>query len=609
MKREDIEKLIIIYDRRLQKLKEQQALAGISVDPKILIEIEDIEAKIAELQTELSQEMQKIEPTPQIDATKGEGLYGKSQKSFLMKCSACGLENRPYARFCQRCGQPLPAKPASLSPSYDQSAASPAATRPEVPPMPPAFPKMEPAIKAESGGQVAIDGGLNIQIDAVYGGQLNISPTEYDSQVPTVPAPLTGQSSDLPKPSAEKKSQPFKLQLIRRGDLDFEVRALHTPMGEPHAMSRLPYTIEELIAVQKAVRAAERFTAEQLDILKQLGLLINSHFVPDLHERIGQQLYNALMPKDIGEAFQMALSQARLSKGTVALQLRFDEDAVELAQYPWELLYFRRALLPSRAVELTRYLSYPEAVTTLAVTPPLRLLFIQPRPIDLPALPGNSEQTTVRQALGTLEAEKTLKVDTLSRPMYEALLDYLETEAIHILHFDGHGVFARRCPTCQAMNYPQVIHCQAEHGDAVCGQDITYVKPQGYLAFEDENGGTRWVRSETLGHLLFNRPVRLAVLSACRSGSVGGETLFGGTAPALIQAGVPAVVSTQLPISVEVVVKFIRGFYRALARFESVPAAVNAGRLHVFDTGEWFIPTLYLRSQDEAGYLFQKKEA
>ena len=46
---ENIKNLVTAYNRRLQKLKERQALEGTSVDPLILIEIEDIEAKIKEL--------------------------------------------------------------------------------------------------------------------------------------------------------------------------------------------------------------------------------------------------------------------------------------------------------------------------------------------------------------------------------------------------------------------------------------------------------------------------------------------------------------------------------------------------------------------------------
>ncbi len=50
---ENLRKLIYQYNRRLQKLQEQAALQGMSVDPSVTIEIEDINAKIAELQTKL----------------------------------------------------------------------------------------------------------------------------------------------------------------------------------------------------------------------------------------------------------------------------------------------------------------------------------------------------------------------------------------------------------------------------------------------------------------------------------------------------------------------------------------------------------------------------
>jgi NAD-dependent SIR2 family protein deacetylase len=422
---------------------------------------------------------------------------------------------------------------------------------------------------------------------------------------PSVSQP-TARSVSLP-PRGEQAQIHFKLQIARLINLEFEVRALETPMGEPRANGRLPYTEEELVVVLKALQMSkyekDRFTPTQRDMLKRLELLLNPRFVSGLPKRVGQALYQALMVGEVNTAFQMALNQARTTDDTVALQLRFDEDAVQLARYPWELLYHRRALLPSRAVELTRYISYPEAVTALPVTLPLQLLYIQARPANLSKLP-DEEQTTVRQALNKLEDEGIFKMEVLLQPTYDALLDYLETKSVHILHFDGHGVFARQCPECGAMNYPHRIHCQARQNGEVCDQEIADIEPQGYLAFETETGHVDWISSEILGNLLYNRSLRLAVLSACRSSEVGGETLFGGIAPALIQTGVPAVVSTQLPISVDVAVKFMQGFYRALSRFESVPAAVNAGRLRVMQTREWFIPALYLRSQDDEGYLF-----
>ncbi len=402
---------------------------------------------------------------------------------------------------------------------------------------------------------------------------------------------------------------PFKVQLSMRSRQRFEVRAFHTPMGEPPpSVSRLPYTEEELAVVLKALRLSaydeNAFKPNQRDVLRQQGLLLDDAFAPDLRERVGQALYDALIRGQTEVAFQMALAQAREQEGAVALQLRFDEDAVDLARYPWELLHHRRPLLLSRAVELTRYISYPEAPTALSVTPPLRLLYVEPRPPDLPELPVQQEQEMIRQALARMQKEKVVTVISPPRATYRGMLRILENETVHILHFDGHAAFARKCPKCGRMNAPRTTKCQARTDGSACGQNIALVEPQGYLAFEDEVGGTRWLSGAQLGTLLYGRPVRLAVLSACQGGGVGGETLFRGTAPALIQAGVPAVLAMQLPLDVATAAIFMWGFYSAVSRFETLPAAVNAGRQWVLDTPEWFIPTLYLRSLDDEGALF-----
>jgi hypothetical protein len=81
------------------------------------------------------------------------------------------------------------------------------------------------------------------------------------------------------------------------------------------------------------------------------------------------------------------------------------------------------------------------------------------------------------------------------------------------------------------------------------------------------------------------------------------EILFNGLAPALIRAGIPAVVANQAPIKVTNATAFMEGFYSALARLEDVPDAVNKGRGRINDH-EWYLPTLYLRDKDENGRLF-----
>jgi hypothetical protein len=54
-RQDDIKRLIINNSRRLQKLKEQLAFEGTSADPKISMEIEDIETEIEKLQAKLKE--------------------------------------------------------------------------------------------------------------------------------------------------------------------------------------------------------------------------------------------------------------------------------------------------------------------------------------------------------------------------------------------------------------------------------------------------------------------------------------------------------------------------------------------------------------------------
>lgn len=419
----------------------------------------------------------------------------------------------------------------------------------------------------------------------------------------------TEEVPEPPRPSrCERSRLRFKLQLGRLVDLEFEVHALKTPMGEPHATTRLPYDPDTLIAILKALPTASladaNLTPAQTDALRDLGLLTNPGLVSDVHTRVGQALYHSLFPGDVDTAFKMAWNQVRRQRGLISLQLRFDEDAVALARYPWELIHDnRRHMLPSGAVELTRYISYPETPTPLSIDPPLRVLYIESRPNDLQSLPVRKEQETVRAALEALEERGLLVLETLSPPTYNALIERIERNQDHVLHFDGHGAIARRCPACEAMNYPHYTACQ----QSGCHRSLDDVSPLGYLAFEKERGReVDWVDSKVLEHLLYPSQIRVAVLSACRSGEVRGETLFGGVGPALIQAGVPAVVAMQVPITVAAAAKFMQGFYGALADLKTLPAAMTSGRRRLFRGREWFIPALYLRSTDDEGQLFIK---
>jgi hypothetical protein len=401
----------------------------------------------------------------------------------------------------------------------------------------------------------------------------------------------------------ETGSVRFKLQTTHLTNLEFEVRAFETPMGEPRAVGQLPWDSHGLIAVLELLELGrsdlERLQPDQVERLQSLGFVRDGRVVPDLLARLGSGLFRALFPGEIGTAFGLGINQARAERDTVALQLRFDQDAVALARYPWELLHDgHRHLLSSGAVELTRYISYPEAVTSMPIAPPWRLLFVAARPKDLGRLPQRAERLAVWDSVAPLAETGKLILERLDPPTYDSLLDQLAVNDYHIIHFDGHGVFARRCPGCATMNYPHEESCRS------CAAPLTDVSSRGFLAFEDSAGRADFVSTEAMENIVLTSQVRLAFLSACQSSAIHGASIFGGIGPGFVRAGVPSVVAMQFSVPVHAAVRFAQGFYSALTRGQPLPRAVALGRQRIFRDGDWFIPTLYLRSSDDEGRLF-----
>lgn len=61
---QDLEKELELWQRRLQKRREQKARLGFSADPSIDLEIEDIEARLAKLRAQLGLEPGHVSPAP-----------------------------------------------------------------------------------------------------------------------------------------------------------------------------------------------------------------------------------------------------------------------------------------------------------------------------------------------------------------------------------------------------------------------------------------------------------------------------------------------------------------------------------------------------------------
>jgi hypothetical protein len=96
-RKDDIKSLISKLNRRLQKLEEQKALYGLSTDPGVLIEIEDIKAEIEKLQVEL-EVSEDSEPSAytmifeQMDSTKNCPYCYEIIKSQAIICKHCHMD-------------------------------------------------------------------------------------------------------------------------------------------------------------------------------------------------------------------------------------------------------------------------------------------------------------------------------------------------------------------------------------------------------------------------------------------------------------------------------------------------------------------------------------
>lgn len=440
------------------------------------------------------------------------------------------------------------------------------------------------------------------------------APAPQVAQPPSPPAarpevaPRAAHATPASKPPPATAAQPrpwlpFKLQLDGPSGLAFDVRGLETPMGEPQATGQLPFAAPELAAVLQLLESgsyfAEDYSPAQAEALASHQLIRDGRLAPDYLVPIGRALYAALFPADLGVAMQVALNQARRQRETVALQLRFDPDAVQLASYPWELLHDGHGhLVASGRVELTRTITFPQAAPELPAQPPWRLLYVMARPKDLAALPAE-EQAAVWSGLQPLaQGDSALVLEQPVSPTYDALLQQLDTADYHILHFDGHGLVARRCPNCRALAPARAPACPS------CQASLDGVEALGYLAFEDREGRADFVSTVEMENLLAARGVRLVFLSACESSALAGDSLFGALGPGLVRAGVPAVLAMQLVVPAASTVDFAGSFYAALARGETIARAVAGSRRRLFRAGTWFIPALYLRSQDDEGRLF-----
>jgi len=391
------------------------------------------------------------------------------------------------------------------------------------------------------------------------------------------------------------------------------------PDSVPHHLVPLPYEMDDLWAV---LWALERFVLDDLRLpidipheasLRKLGLVQDDMdgapgpvLVGDLLERVGDRLYEHLFRKsgldhllderasEVGRLRDEGIEDVRLW-----LDLRFTRDSADLARLPWELLRKDGLfLLQTDAYALTRYqIVEDDHRPLLRLTEPFSLLYVAPRvgrdrlSYDLPRI---QHAFISRSRLDWREVEP---------PTFERLRQEARASTYQSFHFDGHGTFGTASAASKKILPPWV-------DDASLAST-----PQGYLLFEDGNEqADRQSASDVLHalHSLGSPRLQLALINACKSSTQTADPAFGGVVPALLRAGIPAVVGMLTAIEDKAAGAFVSGFYEiigaALARQhlfwdqEVVRVLLQAmceGRERILGGKDvtqrsWWIPTLNL---------------
>ncbi len=347
------------------------------------------------------------------------------------------------------------------------------------------------------------------------------------------------------------------------------------------------------------------------EALKELGFADEQGPFQDVHERVGKLLFKSLFSSAMGvlEALHAAVDQGEKGGPPTRVEFHVVHEDAELDSLPWELLYedtVRNFLFRTRCASLVRYIRFPGTLSLkFDKINQLNVLLVAPRPAD-PKDPSvvvleDMEGREIEKVLGEVKPNNLVRFERLqSKPnesSWDTLTAYLRNKGNpvpHVIHFDCHGGFGRKCFSCNRLNSAGAQEC------SFCGARALGNRDEGYLAFELEDKRPHWVSAQELYSLLKGCGIRLCVLSACHSGKVGGGSVFEGVGPSLIRAGIPAVVAMQFAVTVDMAKVFTREFYGSIVQRAPIVAAVAQARAAMAnDRTAWYRPVLYLRTNDD----------
>jgi hypothetical protein len=315
---------------------------------------------------------------------------------------------------------------------------------------------------------------------------------------------------------------------------------------------------------QRIIRAHERTLA----VLEGRG---GARSLPQGHElrAWGRDLFEALFPGDVRRLYDVA----RSLQPAGVLDLVFTSMLDWVADKPWELAWdpARRLFIATSDVNFVRnvFTAVPAELRQRR-RERLRILVATARPRGTAPLAAREEAALVRRGFRPLVEAGLASVSVMSGATPQGLHRRLGEQAIDVLHYVGHGSY-----------------------DAEAGE--------GCLFLEDGRGRPKPVDAEAFRQIVGRRGTDLVFLNACESGRGGRVDFNRGVAPALVAAGMPAVVANQYSVLDRAALTFAREFYAALAHGSALGDASREARValgHALGTEaiDWAVPVLFARN-------------
>ncbi len=431
--------------------------------------------------------------------------------------------------------------------------------------------------------------------------------------------------------------QTLKIVLQPVNDQSINVDISGPGLGETSHVAPLPFTPTELPVVLRALEinrsVSETFNRDEWMQLEEWGI-VSGQFqagadgemrltetdinIDSLLSLVQTRLYAVLFEAhEANIILRIALKDVP-AREALHIQLQFppgdprQSQELLLGQYPWEVLSYAHTapLWQDKRVAFSRYIRTSQPVPEPQSVERLRVLVVTARPVDLPVGVGQDAAGIVTGLRRRL-SQFPVRIRELPQATFEALSNYLSEQASqHVIHFDGHGDFGRRCANGHLSVSASALTC-SQCGTELPGPDSF----SGYLAFELTEGTVVWVSADEFAELLLDHGLQLVVLNACNSGLARrGEDVFNGVAQSLIRRGIPAVVATPFRLDWEAAVEFARYFYQHIGQNEPPVTALDQSRRRLRarrDTPrEWYRPVLYLRqAEDKVGQLFRMQSS